>query len=134
VGDTFEVFITPVIDQPLEVAGVLCHELVHVVAGTKAGHSGEFIRLSKLIGLTKGKPTAALPGQLLSEKIQRAIEPLGAYPHSRITPTYTKVMKDKKDTSLTCEECGCKVRMSFKWLETAGVPTCCCGGTFMARE
>jgi len=29
---------------------------------------------------------------------------------------------------VTCEECGCAVRMTRKWLEEAGAPTCGCGG------
>lgn len=31
---------------------------------------------------------------------------------------------------LTCEGCGCVVRMTRKWIDTAGAPTCGCGGAF----
>ncbi len=49
---TFEVFINPVIDNPVDVLAVLAHELGHVWAGIQCGHRGEFARFARAIGLS----------------------------------------------------------------------------------
>jgi hypothetical protein len=132
-GGFAEIFISPVLEKPLEVVGTLTHEMVHVVAGTKAKHGGEFIKISRHIGLTNGKPIHALPGKLLNDQLVKIIEPMGIYPHKAIKPTF-HVKKPPTSTSLECSECGCKITMSFKWIEEAGLPTCACGMTFNTKE
>lgn len=124
---THEIFITPLLDETPAVAGVLMHELGHVAAGVDAGHGPKFAAVCKHVGLTKGRPTVAVPGPELEVKLLKLAEPLGAYPHAAIVPT----LKDCKPPSavrLQCESCGCKIGISIKWLEEAGAPTCGCGG------
>src|SRR5258708_1328663 len=41
----FEIMISPVLDDPMRVAGVLAHELVHATVGTRFGHRGPFATL-----------------------------------------------------------------------------------------
>ena len=38
---TFEISISPVIDSPERVLGILIHEVVHATVGLNAGHNGE---------------------------------------------------------------------------------------------
>lgn len=125
----YELFISPLLDSPLEVGGVLSHELAHVVAGVEAKHGKEFVRVCRHAGITKGKPREVMPGPDLNERLEKIIMKLGAYPHSAIVPK-TKERKPPNGVTLCCGECGCTVRMSLKWLESAGAPLCGCGGTF----
>lgn len=130
-GGVFELFISPVLDAPLHVAGVLAHEVAHVAAGTKAGHGKWFKTVCKSVGLTNGKATSVLPGDRLNEKLSKLIEKLGDYPHRKIDPSKSSIKKEKKPssrTTLECE-CGCKIQISNKWLEN-GRPTCVCGTPF----
>lgn len=122
-----EIFISPTIADPIEVSGVVCHELAHVAAGTKAGHKGQFITVCKFIGLTKNKPTSAAPGERLEIRLRKIVESLGPYPHAIVSPVTRPRDKERKDVTLECPGCGCKVRMTLKWLFEAGPPTCGCG-------
>lgn len=127
-----EIFISPTIAEPLHVAGVTCHELAHVVAGTKAQHGARFVAVCKHVGLTKGKATQVLPGALLEERLQKIIDVMGDYPHDALE-VITKVKSKPSVVGLICE-CGCKVSMSYKWIEQAGLPTCACGKLFAMKE
>lgn len=122
----FELFISPLLDKPGEVAGTVCHELTHVAAGIEAGHKGKFIKISKQIGLTKGKPTTAQPGKELAERLERIWERLGQYPHSAIIPVFSKAKPATSRITLRCR-CGCSVQISTDWVAKAGLPTCGCG-------
>ena len=39
---TYEVCVNPILDDPLHVAEVTVHEMIHVYAGIACGHRGEF--------------------------------------------------------------------------------------------
>lgn len=132
-----EIFISPTIDSPLLVAGVLCHEIAHVAAGTKAGHGKWFKTVCRAVGLTKGPSTQVLPGNSLQESLAKMIEKLGDYPHKAISPSALAAYKGRKRpvksrTVLTCD-CGCKVTIGVKWL-SVGMPTCVCGVQFTEPE
>jgi hypothetical protein len=127
-GGVYEIFISPLLDKPLEVAGTLCHELAHVAAGVGAQHGKEFVRVCKYVGLTKGKPTHVMPGDRLNDRLSKLIDIQGAYPHQRIQPILRRVERTSTTARLLCTVCGCRLSMSFKWLESVGMPRCGCGG------
>jgi hypothetical protein len=127
-GGVHEIFISPTLDKPLEVAGVVCHEIAHVAAGIKAAHKGRFIQVCKHIGLTKNKPTSAAPGTELEERLQKILDRQGEYPHKALIPMAKVIIKPKSQFTLVCRECGCKVSISAKWLDEVGAPTCGCNG------
>jgi hypothetical protein len=126
-----EVFISPTIDDPIVVAGVVCHELIHVAVGTKEGHKGKFRLGCRYLGMT-GKMTQAIPGEKL-EEIRKLIEPLGEYPHKAMTVPTKLVARSIPLMKLICE-CGCVVRISQTDLDTVGFPTCGCGLLFGSEE
>jgi hypothetical protein len=132
-GGYHEIFISPLLDKPVEVGGTVVHEMCHVVAGIDAKHGHGFVKVAKHVGLTKGKPTSAGPGQLLEDRLVKLVDALGEYPHSGIKPILKEV-KPSGSISLECPECGCRCSMSFKWLEEAGLPICGCGAGFQLRE
>jgi hypothetical protein len=133
-GGVHEIFISPLLDGSVEVAGTLCHELAHVAAGIGAGHGRTFQRVGRHVGLTKGKPTSLMPGPELEEKVRRIVENMGSYPHKamilvgRGRKEGEEEKEGRKTVGLTCTDCGCKIRMSGKWFSSVGAPVCACGG------
>jgi hypothetical protein len=80
-------FISPELDQPLEILHMLAHEMVHAIVGTECGHKGEFVKLYKAIGLVKPW-TATTPGrELLKTLVIYALQ-LGPYPHARLNDAH----------------------------------------------
>ena len=130
-GGVMEIFVSPRLDKPLDVAGVVVHELTHVAVGTEWSHGTRFKAAMKALGLV-GKPTSAMPGEKLNETLQKHIDQLGAYPHAALEPVRTAA-KSGSAVKLLCD-CGCNFRMSRKWLEESGVPICGCGKPFNIVE
>jgi hypothetical protein len=144
---SFEIFISPVLDDPMRVAGVLAHELIHATVGTKAGHTGPFKRLALAIGLT-GLMTATNEGDAFKRELAPILESLGPYPHAELDrwrrfcgpdgpdapglpagfkPQSTRMLK------VMCQ-CGYTARVTLKWLNLAGPPHCPRGHGAMARQ
>lgn len=85
-GDnTFEIFIRPDKAEPLDVAFVLAHELIHAAVGLKHGHKGEFARVALTLGFPRPLTTAAPPTGKLLEWLQGCVDQLGPMPHAAIS-------------------------------------------------
>ena len=69
---TTEIIISITQDEPMTVAGVLAHEMVHAAVGTEAGHGPIFRRLALAIGLT-GKMTAQRRPMRLNSACSRSL-------------------------------------------------------------
>ena len=123
---THETFLSPMLDDPIEVGHVLVHELVHHAVGVVHGHRGPFAKLARAIGLV-GKLTATTAGPELEAELKLLIEVIGVYPHRKLVGTNHKKQSTRM-LKVTCIECGCIVRMTQKWLDDVGCPTCACGG------
>ena len=80
---TFEILISPYVHEPIEVAGVVAHEGIHVAVGFACGHQGAFKRLATTIGL-EGRMTATQPGPRFVEAVTPIIDALGPYPHAQL--------------------------------------------------
>jgi hypothetical protein len=124
---SFQVFISPFLKESLEVTATLVHELVHTAVGIDCKHRGPFPRVAKAIGL-EGKMTATVAGAALIARIRELIEKLGEYPHARLVATNKPKTQSTRMLKVVCKTCGCVVRMTRKWLDDAGLPTCGCGG------
>ena len=117
-----EIIIGMSLDDPMEVAHVLAHELCHAIVGTKHGHKGPFRKLALAIGL-EGKMTATTAGQEFKRYIQPSLDRLGEYPHAELD--YSSVKKQgTRMIKAECAECGYTVRMTRKWLDLGGAPDC----------
>jgi hypothetical protein len=79
----FELIIRADIAEPVEVLGVLVHELVHAVIPVDAGHGKLYREAAIKIGLT-GKMREAMPNGLLRDKLLTVAEALGPLPHARL--------------------------------------------------
>lgn len=129
-GKVHEIFISPLLDDPAEVSGTLLHEMGHVAAGIPAGHGSRFVKVCRHVGLTKGKPTQAMPGETLAERLSKLYAPLGQYPHTAITPVLKMKKVSPKPVRMECV-CGCKVSMTAKDAGEFPLPTCGCGEPFV---
>ena len=93
-------------------------------------HRGAFARVAKTIGL-EGKMTATTPGEALRTRLKELIAKIGEYPHARLIASNRPKTQTTRMLKVTCKECGCVVRMTRKWLDEAGLPTCGCGSEMM---
>lgn len=124
------IFVSPVLDAPVDVLAVLTHELVHAVDRNQSGHKGAFAKLAKSLGL-EGKMTETTPGEALKERLAAHAESLGDYPHGALSSLAAGADGPKKQgTRMRKVECaegsGYVVRMTRKWLDEIGAPTCPC--------
>lgn len=117
-----EIFISPVLAEPLRVADVLAHELVHTHHSKHKPKT--FGKLARALHL-EGKLTATTGGEAFKRAFGAGIEALGAYPHgamhekARATGAQgTRLLKAE------CACCGYKVRITRQWIDTAGAPLC----------
>ncbi len=129
--DHFEVFITPMRHDPVTVAGILVHELVHAAVGCDCGHRGAFRTVALTLGL-EGKMTETNVGEGLEEKLREHVERLGQYPHASLS-MLEKPPQSTRMKKVECPECGWMCRASQKWIDI-GLPTCSCGTEMEAEE
>lgn len=127
------IFISPVLDDGIEILGTLLHEQVHAVVGVACKHKGPFRKLAKAVGLV-GKMTATAVGEELKPKLEAILERLGPYPQ----PTFSPPAKEKKQSTrmlkLVADDCcGYTVRTAKLWL-LQGRPQCPHGHEMMMAE
>lgn len=119
-----EILISPLLDDPMEILGVVAHEMGHAILGPKVGHKAPFAKLMKSLGLV-GKATATTPGPEFITRAGDLLETLGSLPHSRLDPAMRPVKKDGiRQLKCECDECGYVARTSRKWLDIGGPPWC----------
>jgi hypothetical protein len=129
----FEIIVRADIAEPVEVLGVLVHELVHAVLPVDAGHGKLYREAAIKIGL-EGKMRHAMPSQLLNPRLATLAETLGVLPHARLNIERGRDNKPadqpkKQRTRLLkaeCggESCGYTVRVTAKWVDEIGPPHC----------
>lgn len=127
-----QIFISPTINDHHNVLGTLAHELLHTVLGEEVGHGPEFARAMHPLGLS-GKPTDAGAGQKMQPLLDAIVDRLGPYPHPGFQPVARKKQKTRL-LKIVCPNCGYTIRVTSKWLDTWGFPTCPCGEQMMTPE
>jgi|SRR5271170_54342 len=118
-----EVFVGPHIKDPVEIVGVVLHELIHAALPDGEGHGKTFGKVARAVGL-EGKLTATVVGEGLRETIQTKF--LAHHPYSAGTINLDAGRK-KQTTRLikvACAQCGYTARTTAKWLDAAGPPIC----------
>lgn len=135
--DVSQIFISPWVEEPVVILGVVLHEMIHGVDDCKSGHKGNFSRIAKALGL-QPKWTSANPGLELLAKLVKIEEQLGEWPHAVLmAPGRAADEPAKQGTRMLKVVCasdgvdGYKVRMTRKWLEDLGAPLCPCHGETM---
>jgi hypothetical protein len=116
--DTFEIFVSPALDDPFDVAHTVLHELLHAVVGPEHGHKGPFKRAMRRVGLI-GRASSSMPGDELASLIRGHILPnLGPYPHARLDPSRI-ARQGTRLIKASCAQCEYTIRLARKWLRVA---------------
>lgn len=123
-----EIFISPVLQDPVRMLDVLVHEAVHAVDDCASGHKQAFKTVAKAVGL-EGKMTATHAGEELKAELEKIVKTLPALSHGSLDLTGRKKQPTRL-VKLECDGCGMILRTTAKWLEQTGEPNCACGGHF----
>lgn len=87
-------FISPILGDPITILATLLHEMVHAAVGLKEKHAGRFRIVARAVGL-KGKLTAtfAEEGTELHATLTKFAEELGTSPGHAMAPRKTPKLK-----------------------------------------
>ncbi len=119
---TNQLFISPVLDEPVQVLDTLVHELVHSVDDCAHHHGPEFKKIATDVGL-QGLMREASAGPWLQEQLTGIARQLGKYPHSKINLAHSSSKKTGPRPRAKCKKCGYEVTPLKKWLYM-GPPLC----------
>lgn len=127
-----EMFISPLIADPMEVAATIAHELIHCVDKCKSGHKAPFARVARGIGLA-GKPTATFAGDDFRAFADPILTKIGSYPHTAMKLQDRERKQGTRMMKVVCMECGYTARTTRVWLESYGPPLCPCNEQVMEQ-
>ena len=138
-----EIFITPMEDDPREVAETLVHEMIHACL-PQAGHGPDFKRAALAVGYTTPmRSTPSTPA--FWAWVEPILQALPAYPHRKINavrnvvsgpdsddgavptplrPIAAPPPQKNRQMKCTCATCGYIARTSRKWIDRVGPPIC----------
>ena len=116
-----QIFISPTLDEPVEVLDTLLHELVHAVDDCQHKHGKEFKKIALSLGM-QGPMRSAGAGPEMKEKLLQLAAKLDSYPHGKLKVAHHKVISRSRP-SAKCPQCGYQVPMYRKFL-AFGPPIC----------
>ena len=106
-----EIFISAKINDSMQVAATLIHEVIHSVDDNKSGHRKPFSSLAKLL-LLEGKPTATTHSEEFVKHFTPIIDKLGAYPHSKMTLSINIKKQTTRLLKAKCVTCDWSYRIT----------------------
>lgn len=120
----FETFISPELQDSVEVLATQAHEYAHATVGLAAGHKAPFKKCAEAIGLT-GKMTATVAGPEFKEWSAKLVEKIGQFPGAKLNVGSGRFKKQStRLLKCECEQCGYTARVTKKWIESVGAPVC----------
>jgi len=129
-----ELFISPKIEDPVRVVGILAHELAHAVDNCKHGHKAPFVAIGGAMGM-EGKPTQMQPPAAKCEAwAGKLLKKHGPFPHATLDKSKSPIKpQTARMLKAECLDCGAVWRMSAKHM--VNVTMCpCCGGDHLQNE
>lgn len=129
-----EIFIRADHADPLVIAGILTHELLHACL-PDAKHGKAFRDAALRLGL-EGPMRNALPGPALQERLNTLLQAIGPLPRARLNFDRVTLAglavadRPKKQTTRMLKAecmapgCGYTVRVAARWLSDCGPPHC----------
>jgi len=106
-----EIFVSPAIDDSIEVLAALAHELVHQADDCASGHRNFFARVARRIGL-EGPLTATTAGPELAQYLQTIVDLLGPIPHAKLDLNLAKKKQTTRMIKVACQSCDFSFRTS----------------------
>lgn len=120
---TYEIFVSPGIDDPLHVLAILTHELGHAIAGVEVQHKKPFREVVKTVGMVKPFTEPQVNDELKA-KLTQINTKLGPYPHALLKLPVKSGQKGSRLLKVQCPKCEYVARVTRKWLDEAGAPLC----------
>lgn len=118
-----QIFVSPYLNDQVNILATLVHELVHAVVGNDKKHGKIFGKCARAVGL-EGKLTATFAGESLTSVIALWLIDLGEFPHAKLDLLKGPVKKQTtRMVKCECDECGYVCRTTKKWL-ALGPPHC----------
>jgi hypothetical protein len=121
----YKIILRPDTSDPVEILGILVHELVHALLPPSVKHGKEFRTIANRIGL-EGKMRHARPDPILRERLQTIADNLGTLPNAKLNygavsdrPKQQKNRHHKAE----CSVCSYSIRITAKWAKV-GLPVC----------
>ena len=123
-----EIFVSPIIDDSLEILTTLVHELCHAIDDCQSKHRGLFATLAIGAGLMRPLASAHASPEL-REVLQSYVDMFGPIPHAGIDYT-AKKQQSNRQLKVWCD-CGFKFNTSRLQIEkcvaiTGGIMCSCC--------
>lgn len=128
-GKVNQIFISPLLDEPVQVLSTLTHELIHAADNCASQHTGFFGQVARSVGL-EGKLTSTHAGEDLAMVLKDISDELGPYPHVKLNMSGSNVKKQTtRLIKVQCNVCGMPLRVTAKWLTAYAEETwtCPCG-------
>lgn len=126
------IFVSPDQDEPITILGIILHEMIH--AAGAAGHRSAFAKIAGPVGFLPPWTSSEHKSPFLADRLAKLYHgTMGAFPHARVNKQGGLMGLSKPPVQSTrmllvkCGACGCVVRMTRKWLDNVGAPTCGCG-------
>ncbi len=116
-----EIFISPRIEEPVEILDTLVHEICHAIDDCQSGHGADFQGIATMVGL-EGPARMAHAGEGLRIKLETLSKKLGPYPHRALIFPPPRPSNSSR-TKAKCTQCGYEVTLLKKW-ESYGAPIC----------
>jgi hypothetical protein len=128
-----EIFISPVLADPIEVLTCLVHEMVHAVDNCVHRHGPLFKKMAHACGLI-GKATETKAGDELAIILKELVNELGEYPHSALDVSKQAKKQTTRLIKASCVTCGYTIRVTRSWINQA-IPNCpLCGVEFYVED
>ncbi len=121
-----EIYISPFLEDTVQVLDVLVHELCHAVDDCKSRHGKGFRAIAEAVGL-EGRMTSAHAGPALKQQLGFMAEALGPYPHRKVVPVGGNKKQRKSVHRWGCAACGCVFQLTKAMaakFEVAYCPAC----------
>ena len=116
-----EIFISPKIEDPLEVLDTLVHEICHAIDDCQSGHGADFQGIAHVVGL-EGPARMAMAGPSLKIRLVTLSDKLGPYPHRALNFPPPRPSNSSRSKA-KCPECGYEVTLLKRWVDY-GPPIC----------
>ena len=134
----YEIFISPILADPIKVTEVLISQLCRTAKGALNINNLPYGRIAEAMHILPNG-TASSPyketthGSAFDAMYTDIIDSLGVYPHAKVDVSTHKTPGTRLLLAV-CPTCQCKIRMTAKWAYNAHgdveLPTCRCGDLF----
>lgn len=113
-----EIWISAILDDPMEIAATLVHEMCHAALPHDVGHKKPFVKLARSMKLA-GKATATVASEEFKTEWQPILEKIGPLPGAKFQGTIVtyKPQKTPKMKNVTCPDCGFFARIRCDQVE-----------------